>query len=128
MKHIIMTLLSGPGFPLGDETRKIRMQLVLDRSGNPDPQAWYDDPQPWRAWLEGSDIVNRRGDVQYEPDYGWYLRMPPADNEPDDANSWFIHFPATPARPGETVVTRGPDGEDWAWRIVQVEAPQDAMT
>lgn len=128
MHHLTLTLLSGPGFPLGDETRKIRVELALDRAGSPDPQSWYDDPEPWRAWLEGPDIVDRRGDIQYEPDYGWYLRMPPAEHDPDDVNSWSIHFPATTARPGETVVTRGPDGEDWAWRIVQVEAVQNAMS
>ena len=127
MHELILTLLSGPGFPLGDSTRTIRLQVALDWAGNPDTQAWYDDPLPWRAWLEGRDIEDRRGDVQYEPDYGWYLRMPPAQHEPEDANSWFIQFPNTPARPGETLVTRGPDGEDWAWRIVQVEARQDAM-
>ena len=127
MQELTMTLLSGPGFPMGDFTRTIRLQLSLDWAGNPDSQAWYDDPEPWRAWLDGPEIMERRGDVQYEPDHGWYLRMPSASNEPEDANSWSIHFPSTPARPGETVVTRGPNGEDWAWRIVQVEARQEAM-
>ena len=72
--------------------------------------------------------MDRRGDIQYEPDYGWYLRMPPADKQPEDANSWAIQFPNGPARPGEMVMTRGPDGQDWAWRIVQVEAKQDVMS
>ena len=128
MYQLTMTLLSGPGFPLGDQTRKIRMQVALDRGGNPDPQRWHDDPEPWRAWLEAPDIVDRMGDVQYEADLGWYLRMPPVDHGPEDANSWAINFPHTPARPGETMVTRGPDGANWAWRIVQVEAQQPALS
>jgi len=126
MHLITLTLLSGPGFPLGDQTRRIRLEIALDPQGNPDPQRWYDDPEPWHAWLEGPELVDRKGDIQYEPDIGWYLRMPRAEHEPEDANSWTIFFPHTPARPGETVGTRGPDGEDWAWRIVQVEARQDA--
>lgn len=127
MHHLTMTLLSGPGFPLGDETRKIRIDLGLDRVGNPDPDAWHSDPAPWRAELEGQDIAQRRGDIQYDPDFGWYLRMPPKGENPDDATSWAIDFTNAPARPGETVITRGPGGEDWVWRIVQVEVAQETQ-
>lgn len=127
MNLITMTLLSGPGFPLGDASRTIRLEIALDWAGNPDPHARDQGAEPWHAWLEGPDIVDRQGDIQYEPDVGWYLRMPPKDHQPEDANSWSISFPNAPARPGETVVTRGPDGEAWAWRIVSVEARQEAM-
>lgn len=104
------------------------MEIALDRAGNPDPQAWLDDPEPWHAWLEGPDIVDRQGDVQHEDEYGWHIRMPPKGRDLDDTSSWSVSFPNGPSRPGETVTTRGPDGEDWAWRIVSVDAQADMLT
>lgn len=127
MHELTLTLLSGPGRPLGDSSRRIRVQLALDQQGAPDPRAWRDDPEPWRAWLEAPDAPDRSGDIQYEEDFGWYFRMPEGGNDLADATTWVIHFPDhTPARPGETVITRGPEGEDWAWRIVAVEATPSA--
>jgi len=49
------------------------------------------------------------------------LRLPEGELALDDASLWSIGFPSF-IRPGETVHTRGPDGEDWAWRIIAVEA------
>ena len=126
MHALTMTLLSGPGRPLGDANRRIRLELGLDPLGNPDPQAWLNDPAPWRAYLEAPDAPDRRGDIQHDADFGWHLRMPEGENALDDASTWTIGFPNAPTRPGEIITTRGPDGEDWAWRIVSVEAQSEA--
>jgi|GEM_PF-1154769 hypothetical protein len=121
MHEITMTLLSGPGRPMGDPARRIRIRLALDPHGGPSAEAWLADPEPWPAWLDAPDAPDRRGDLQHDADFGWHLRMPEGGHALDDASLWAIGFPGI-IRPGETVHTSGPDGEDWAWRIVAVEA------
>lgn len=121
MHEITMTLLSGPGRPMGDAGRRIRIRLSLDPQGGASTEAWAQDPAPWAAWLDAPDAPDRRGDIQHDRDFGWHLRLPEREDAVDDASLWAIVFPAS-IRPGETVLTRGPDGEDWAWRIVSVEA------
>jgi hypothetical protein len=106
-----------------EEAGRIDFALVLDASGRPDAQAWLDDPDPWPATriLPGSPA--EPGDVVHDED-GWQLRFFGPDGHAPDAPPHRIADASGPLRPGEVLTLWSPEGEEAAWRIVNV-SPRD---
>ena len=46
---VTLSLVAGPGFPSGCVDHRYEIELALDAAGQPDAQAWAEDPAPWRA-------------------------------------------------------------------------------
>ena len=135
---VTLAMARGPGFPEGSPERRYELRVILDQRGCLDAEAWAADPEPWpvrRIWPGEPD---RYGDVQYDPDSGWSLRLfggsaPSGAAAPggggaagrraadlsDAPLQQLFHTPGT-MRPGEYVSITEPDGREFEYRIVGV--------
>lgn len=120
MQRITLTLLSAPGLPMGDSRWRLSLSLEAGPHGLPDTAAWAARTADWSAALTPPDAAPRLGDIHHDDDFGcWSLRLAEEGHSLGDAAQEFIQFPSR-LRPGETLVTRAPDGSERAWRIVEV--------
>ena len=124
MERILVTLslVAGPGFPLGCQDHRYEIELALDATGHADPVAWQEDPAPWRARHYGLDAPPEQGDVQYDGDNGWFIRFSGSLAERFDAPEARFDPGTSPIRPGEHVTITEVDGGVYDYRIVGVGA------
>ncbi|MBW8269517.1 hypothetical protein [Caldovatus aquaticus] len=144
---VTLAMAHGPGFPEGSPEHRYELRVVLDRRGCLNAEAWFADPEPWPVRRLWPGEPERRGDVQYDPDSGWFLRLfaggrrgegggsGAAQGAPSDAPAptqeataadlsdapvqHMFHSPG-PLRPGEYVSITEPDGREYSYRIVAV--------
>lgn len=140
---VTLAMAHGPGFPEGSPEHRYELRVILDSRGALDPGAWAADPEPWPARRLWPGEPERRGDVQYDPDSGWSLRLfggaaapgggdgrtarqacgeaePGAAADLSDAPlQQFLQVPGT-MRPGEYLLITEPDGREYGYRIVGV--------
>jgi hypothetical protein len=133
----------GPGFPDGSPAHRYELRVTLDPQGALDPRAWAADPEPWPVRRLWPGEPERHGDVQYDPDSGWSLRLfggaadagkenrriagqasgeagPDAAADLADAPlQQFLQVPGT-MRPGEYLLITEPDGREYGYRIVGI--------
>ena len=124
MERILVTLsmVAGPGFPLGCQDHRYEIELALDAAGHADPVAWQEDPAPWRARHYRPDAPPELGDVQYDGDNGWFIRFSGSLAERFDAPEARFDPGTSPIRPGEHVTITEVDGGVYDYRIVGVGA------
>ena len=124
MERILVTLsmVAGPGFPLGCQDHRYEIELALDATGYLDPLAWAEDPAPWRARHYRPDAPPEQGDVQYDGDNGWFIRFSGSLAERFDAPEARFDPGTSPIRPGEHVTITEVDGGVYDYRIVGVGA------
>lgn len=124
MERILVTLslVAGPGFPLGCQDHRYEIELALDPAGQADPVAWAEDPAPWRARHYHPDAPPELGDVQYDGDNGWFIRFSGSLAERFDAPEARFDPGTSPIRPGEHVTITEVDGGVYDYRIVGVGA------
>ena len=124
MERILVTLslVAGPGYPLGCQDHRYEIELALDAKGYPDPVAWAEDPAPWRARHYRPDGPPEQGDVQYDGDNGWFIRFSGSLAERFDAPEARFDPGTSPIRPGEHVTITEVDGGVYDYRIVGVGA------
>ena len=122
MAKIDLVLAGGPGFPQGSPAHRYRLEVALTPTGELDPEAWQADPAVWPVERDWPDD-RRPGDVQYDPDTGWWLSIHRGAAEIADPDSSPLQTPirgAGPFRPGEYVTLRERDGREYAYRVVSV--------
>ena len=117
---VILALAAGPGFPEGSPDHRYEVQLALDPGGRPDGAAWLADPEPWRARRFAPGQDPQQGDVQHDPDHGWFIRFYGAAAEGPDAPEARFDCGPDPVRPGEYVTVTEPDGAEYTYRVVGV--------
>jgi hypothetical protein len=124
MERMLVTLsmVAGPGFPLGCQDHRYEIELALDAAGQADPIAWQEDPAPWRARHYRPDAPPELGDVQYDGDNGWFIRFSGSLAERFDAPEAHFDPGTSPIRPGEHVTITEVDGGVYDYRIVGVGA------
>lgn len=105
-----------------EEAGLIEFAVALDPQGQPDFQAWLDDPSPWPARRERPGAPAEAGDVAHDEE-GWQLRFFTAGATDPDAPAHRICHLSGGLRPGEVLTLRAPDGEEAAWRVVGVTQP-----
>ena len=106
--------------PFGGDGQ-IEFAIVLDPHGQPDVDAWLGDPTPWPARRLRPGKPALPGDVAHDDD-GWQLRFfPDGRDDPDLPGHRLRNLPPG-FRPGEILTLVAPDGEQGAWRIVNVHA------
>lgn len=104
-----------------EEAGQIEFAIALDAQGHPDAQAWIDDPAPWPARRIRPGAADQAGDVALDEE-GWQLRFfADAGQERDVPVHRICHIEGG-LRPGEVLTLHAPDGEDAAWRVVDVRA------
>ncbi len=102
-----------------EEAGQIEFAIALDPQGHPDVQAWIDDPAPWPARRLTPGAAEQTGDVAHDEE-GWQLRFfTDAGQERDVPVHRICHIEGG-LRPGEVLTLRAPDGEEAAWRVVEV--------
>ena len=114
MVRLLLLLAQAPGFPEGDLTDRIELDVALTPQGQMDAAAWEADSTPWLATREHPS----RGRRQFELvrlDEGWALQSLRSEDDP----LW--GFAGTVFRPGELVALRRPDGEELLFRIVSAD-------
>jgi len=122
MARIELVMAAGPGFPQGSLTHRYNLMVILTPGGMLDEAAWWADPTPWpaeRIWPGD----RRHGDVQLDAENGWALRFGPAVGPDTEAHNAPLHAPIRSAgqfRPGEYVTIREPNGNEYAYRVVNV--------
>jgi hypothetical protein len=120
----LVTITLARAFDAGEraeEAGRIEFAMALDPQGHPDVQAWLDDPAPWPARRIRPGAAEQAGDVAHDED-GWQLRFfTNAGQERDVPVHRICHIEGG-LRPGEVLTLRAPDGEDAAWRVVNVRA------
>jgi hypothetical protein len=122
MPMIELVMAGGPGFPQGSPDRRYRMQVTLTPTGELDSAAWECDPAVWPAERQWPGD-HRPGDVQYDPDTGWWLSIHRTAQEVTDPACSPLQTPirgAGPFRPGEYVTLRELDGTEYSYRVVSV--------
>ncbi len=116
---VIVTLVRAWDPGSGARVGRIRFAVALDANGQPDRQAWLDDPEPWPAQYELPDGNVQSGDVAHDEET-WQLRFATAEGaDPDAPAHRLVHLPGG-LRPGEVLTLRHPDGSESAWRVVGV--------
>lgn len=106
-----------------EQAGRIEFAIALDPQGHPDMQAWFEDPAPWPARFARPGEPVQQGDVALDED-GWQLRFFTGEAEDPDAPAHRIAHLGGGLRPGEVLRLRAPDGEETAWRVVGVSAPE----
>lgn len=104
-----------------DEAGRIEFAIALDPQGHPDAEAWVNDPAPWPARRLRPGAAEQAGDVAHD-DEGWQLRFFADAGEERDVPVHRIQHIEGGLRPGEVLTLRAPDGEEAAWRVVDVRA------
>ena len=99
----------------------IEFAVALDAQGQPDAQAWRDDPVAWPASLARPDQPPQQGDVALD-EHGWQLRFFIDGGSAADMPVHRLLNIGTGLRPGEVLTLHAPDGEETAWRVVGVSA------
>lgn len=121
----LVTVTLARAFDAGEraeEAGRIEFAIALDPQGHPDVQAWLDEPAPWPAQLLIPGAPEQAGDVAHDED-GWQLRFfTDAGQERDVPVHRLCHIEGG-LRPGEVLTLRAPDGEEAAWRVVEVRPP-----
>jgi hypothetical protein len=117
---VLLALAAGPGFPRGSPDHRYEIELALDGAGRPDAAAWEADPTPWRARRIAPDTPPSTGDVQFDADNGWSIRFYHATADSPDAPETRFQAGADALRPGSYVSVSGPDGVEYAYRVVGV--------
>ena len=104
-----------------EEAGRIEFAIALDPQGHPDMQAWIDDPAPWPARRIRPGAADQTGDVAHDEE-GWQLRFfTDAGQERDVPVHRICHIEGG-LRPGEVLTVHAPDGEEAAWRVVEVRS------
>jgi hypothetical protein len=125
---VTLALAHGPGFPDGSPEHRYELRVILDSRGCLDPKAWLADPEPWPTRRTAPGGAVQRGDVQHDPDHGWYVTFVPSGDgggggggggDPDAPVHHVLHATG-PMRPGEYLTITEPDGRDYEYRIVGV--------
>lgn len=145
---VTLAMAHGPGLPQGSPERRYELRVVLDSRGCLDAEAWFADPEPWPVRRLWPGEPERQGDMQYDPDSGWSLRLFAGGRERGGAGSaagggaapsgagqrardaaaadlsdaplqHLFHSPG-PMRPGEYVSITESDGREYSYRIVGV--------
>jgi len=122
MAKIELVLAGGPGFSQGSTEHRYMLNVALTATGELDPEAWQADPAVWpaeRVWAGD----RRPGDVQFDPDTGWWISIHRTPEDVADPESAPLQSPirgAGPFRPGEYVTLRERDGKEYAYRVVSV--------
>jgi hypothetical protein len=98
---------------------RIEFAVALDPHGQPDLQAWLQDPEPWPARRLPEDGPPQDGDVAHDEE-GWQLRFHAADGPDPDGPAHRIVRMDGGLRPGEIVALCDPEGEESSWRVVGV--------
>ncbi len=106
---------------LAADAGRIEFDVALDPHGHPDAQAWLDDPAPWPARRIRPGLPPEAGDVAHDED-GWQLRFFGDPGREGDPPVHRICHISGGLRPGEVLTLRAPDGEEAAWRVVDVRA------
>jgi hypothetical protein len=119
---VLLVLAPGPSWPDGSAEHRYTLVAMLDSQGHLDPRGWQEDPEPWPAERTWPGEPLREGDVQYDPDSGWSLRFFGAPLQAPDAPLHNVIRGEALMRPGEYVTIAEPDGQEYAYRIVGVEA------
>ena len=118
----LVTVTLARAFDAGEraeEAGRIEFAMALDPQGHPDVQAWLDDPAPWPARRIRPGAAEQAGDVAHDED-GWQLRFfTDAGRERDVPVHRICHIEGG-LRPGEVLTLHAPDGEQAAWRVVEV--------
>jgi hypothetical protein len=104
-----------------EEAGRIEFAVALDAHGHPDVQAWLDDPDPWPLRRLRPGAPPETGDVAHDED-GWQLRFFAEAGQDRDVPVHRICHIGGGLRPGEVLTLRAPDGEEAAWRVVDVRA------
>lgn len=102
-----------------DDAGQIEFAIALDPQGHPDVQAWLDDPAPWPARRIRPGTPEQAGDVAHDEE-GWQLRFFTDAGQDRDVPVHRLHHIEGGLRPGEVLTLRAPDGEEAAWRVVEV--------
>lgn len=115
MARVRTLLASGPGAPEGDTGVGMELQVCLTPLAHLDAAAFAVDPLPWPVRRSFPGRQDWRGDV-IQADGLWAVQSSRGDDEP----VWDLA--AGIVRPGEYVSLRRPDGEEWVFRVVSVDA------
>ncbi|MFT8244053.1 hypothetical protein [Roseomonas sp. BN140053] len=120
MAWVTLSPSGGPGLPEGSPEHRYEICLTLDPHGQPSADAWLADGEPWpaRRYWPGEGLIE--GDVQYDPDLGWALRFFQRPDRAIDAPLHAMIRGNVRWRPGENVTIAEPDGQENAWRVVNV--------
>lgn len=120
----LVTVALARAFDAGErieQAGRIEFAIALDPHGHPDAQAWLDDPAPWPARRIGPGAADQPGDVARDED-GWQLRFFGDAGRERDVPAHRLRHIEGGLRPGEVLTLRAPDGEETAWRVVEVRA------
>lgn len=104
-----------------DDAGQIEFAIALDPQGHPDVQAWIDDPAPWSARRIRPGAADQVGDVAHDEE-GWQLRFFTDSGQDRDVPVHRLYHIEGGLRPGEVLTLHAPDGEEAAWRVVEVRA------
>ena len=115
MIKLTMLLAQGPGLPEGDLTDRLEISLALTPQGQIDMAAYDVDPSPWIATREQPSRQTRQFELT-RLDEHWALQSVRSEDDP----LWT--FEGTVFRPGELVILRRPDSEQFLFRIVAADA------
>lgn len=120
MPLVTLVMANGPGFPLGSAEHRYALSVALTPGGLLDPRAWLADPAPWPLTRYWPGEAPSGGDVHWDEDTGWFLRVFPAGSELSDTPLHALIRNPGQLRPGEYVTIREPDGSEYGWRVVSV--------
>ena len=120
MPMVTLVMANGPGFPLGSADHRYELTVALTPGGQLDAMAWLADPNPWPMMRYRPGEAPRPGDVQWDEETGWFLRIYAAGSATPDAPLHALIRNPGQLRPGEYVTIREPDGSEYAWRVVGV--------
>jgi hypothetical protein len=115
LMRVVAVLTRAPGLPAGDTDQCLDMLVCLT------PDAQMDSAQPvpaeyWRARRLRAGQKTWAGQL-IRTGQGWALRSDRGEDEP----LW--HVDAGRLRPGDHLTLRRPDGEELAFRVVNVGPP-----
>jgi hypothetical protein len=93
----------------------MELRVCLTPLAHIDPVAFASDPLPWPVRRFWPDRADWRGEV-IRVDDSWAVQSAQGDDGP----VWDLG--AGIVRPGEYISLRRPDGEEWVFRVVSVDA------
>ena len=109
-----MVLAYAPGRPEGDLSDRLELRVALTPQGQLDDDAFAADPLPWSSLRILPDGSERPGEL-VALETGWALRSARSEDDP----LWALE--GRVFRPGDLVTLRRPDGEELAFRVVNVD-------
>lgn len=117
MPLVTLVLANGPGFPLGSADHRYELSVALTPGGQLDVAAWLADPEPWPATRYRPGEAPRPGDVQWDEEGGWSLRIFAQGSSADAPLQAQIRN-AGQLRPGEYLTIQDQGGPEFSWRVV----------